>query len=230
MRSRHPDRLRIVCPRLPGCFDAPVRRPRREMRQQSLQGIRKQRINLVARRPKRHEGSNVLLNVSPSVAQMDDTKTNGKAERFMQSSIREWGLCHPIQHLSRTPAGHAPMAARLQHRTTTLSPPRKTSHLQAQQGQPPWQRQLERPGHAAADRLVLSREPQQVSHLQHPPPRRRQRRQRIGLRQGGRNRLLHQHMAARLQRRLASAWCRSAGAAQNLRSVSSVTSRAAIKP
>ena len=43
-------------------------------------------------------------------------KTNGKAERFIQSSIREWAYATPFS-TSAERGRHAPLAARLQHRT-----------------------------------------------------------------------------------------------------------------
>ena len=65
-------------------------------------------------------------------------KTNGKAERFIQSSIPRMGLCHPVQHLGRTRERHASMAAQLQHQATPFSPRRKITCHKAQQPQRPW--------------------------------------------------------------------------------------------
>ena len=66
-------------------------------------------------------------------------KTNGKAERFIQTSIREWAYASPFASSAQQTQAMQPMAAHLQHHKATLSTQGKAFHQPYRQGQPPWQ-------------------------------------------------------------------------------------------
>jgi hypothetical protein len=52
------------------------------------------------------------------------------------------GICRALPELQRARIGHAAMALRLQHRTTTLSTRRKTTQKPTTRKQPPWVQRL----------------------------------------------------------------------------------------
>ena len=65
-------------------------------------------------------------------------RTNGKAERFIQTSLREWAYARslPARHgAGRRPA---PLAAPLQPAPTPHRPRRQATHHPAHHEQPPW--------------------------------------------------------------------------------------------
>ena len=64
-------------------------------------------------------------------------RTNGKAERFIQISLREWALPASLHELGRTDRGHAPLAARLQPLAAPLGLGRQATRLPPDWGQPP---------------------------------------------------------------------------------------------
>ncbi len=70
-------------------------------------------------------------------------RTNGKAERFIQTSLREWAYLHAFATSAERTAAMRPGST-----ATTASDPTQPSPanlpLTAEQGQPPWKRQLER--------------------------------------------------------------------------------------
>ena len=65
-------------------------------------------------------------------------RTNGKAERFIQTSIREWAYRQAFTSSAQRAADHAPLAARYNSTPTPFSPWRKPTLHPADQGQPPW--------------------------------------------------------------------------------------------
>ena len=64
-------------------------------------------------------------------------RTNGKAERFIQTSLREWAYLQAFASLRRAHPGHAPLDPPLQPQPTPLSPRRQTTPQPTPQGQPP---------------------------------------------------------------------------------------------
>ena len=84
-------------------------------------------------------------------------KTNGKAERFIQTALREWGLCQALQHLKRTRPTAPAVDPRLQLASPARQPKSPHTHQPPRplRGQPVEAPQLEPgasvPGAAFAD-------------------------------------------------------------------------------
>ena len=72
-------------------------------------------------------------------------RTNGKAERFIQTSLREWIYATTLRELGPANRRYAGMAVRLQQPHDPMPPSAANHPSHDLQGQRPWKRQLERP-------------------------------------------------------------------------------------